>query len=357
MRHLVPLGALPMTDALGVLFSIRDLRAFSLLDRLEKSKNAGEEKALLNELQETPSRFASRGLLSKLKSPQFSVRVEALNAISALKTLDDDTESALMRDIVTNPYTTAYLSAKILGVRRISEMLPLFRELLESDDYMLAGEAMLALSRYPDWPSRSVIEDITARTKNPRLKITGIASLGNFASVQSLPALFDIFLEDSNLPHIRDEAALAMASILDIPDRYYKLLTRFQDASVDAATLAADECEAAWEFYRSTVPRNRNKTEKWARALQPAVEAYMKENNGKDFSRWLMELPSDEPAEKGHGKRHKPEASTEYAYESAVLILSEAVLLPEPASHDMMKLLFVQWACVQLRHVAKAAKN
>ncbi|MDR0511903.1 MAG: MFS transporter, partial [Treponema sp.] len=150
MRKLIPLGALPFRGALEVMFSIRDLRAISLLDRLNKTKNLGEEAAILVELSGTPSKLSIRGLLNRAKSPRLSVRMESIRAIDALKSLDEDTEKALMEDTINNPYTTAFMSARTLGNHGVFQAIPLLRELADSDDYMLAGEAIIALAKLGD---------------------------------------------------------------------------------------------------------------------------------------------------------------------------------------------------------------
>ncbi|MDR0389325.1 MAG: MFS transporter, partial [Spirochaetaceae bacterium] len=54
-RKMVPLGALSFRGALEVMFSFRDLRAITLLDRLEKTHDAQEEEELLEALHGTPS--------------------------------------------------------------------------------------------------------------------------------------------------------------------------------------------------------------------------------------------------------------------------------------------------------------
>jgi MFS family permease len=336
MRKLVPLGALPFWGAMEVMFSFRNLKAISLLDRLNKTSDSQEEAALLEALHDTPSKLAIRGLLTRAKSPRLQVRLESLRAIDALDTLDEATERALMEDIINNPYTTAYNSARILGSHGVFSAIPLLRELAVSKDYMLAGEAIIALAKLGDNAFRPQIERIIARTKNPRLKIMGVEAFGIYGSPNSLTVLLDILRGADPPPYLRDEVVLAMAGILDVQNQFYPLLVRFLEDESLAPTLALDEAEWAYENYVSTFGRKRIKKDpnlaalgRQARILQPAVSEYVKNSNGSQLSRWILELPDD------------------LVHTVVQVVISEAVLDDELLSHPRLRLLITHWAARQ----------
>jgi hypothetical protein len=338
-RKMVPLGAMPFKGALGVMFSLRDLRAISLLDRLNKTNDSQEEEALLEALHGTPSKLSIKGLLIRAKSPRLAVRLEALRAIDALKTLDEAAERALMDDIINNPYTTAYNSARILGNHGVFAAIPLLRELSSSKDYMLAGEAIIALARLGDHAFRPHIERIIARTKNPRLKIMGVEAFGIYGSPDSMTVLLDILRGAHPPPYLRDEVVLAMANILDTQNQFYPLLVRFLADESLVSTLAIDEAEAAYEFYvsvhgRRGVKKNSNLAEiaKQAKNLLPAVSAFVKESRGGSLSRWILEIPDD------------------LVHTIVQVVLSEAVLDDELIGHRRLRLLIVHWVAHELRH-------
>jgi HEAT repeat protein len=339
-KKMVPLGALPFKDALEVMFSYRDLRAISLLEKLNKTKDSQEEEALLEALYDSPSKLAIKGLLSRAKSPRLAVRLEALRAISALKTLNEDAERALIDDIINNPYTTAYYSARILGSHGIFSAAPLLRELAASSmDYMLAGEAIIALAKLGDHAFRPEVERIIAETKNPRLKIMGVEALGIYASANSLTVLLDILKGADPPPYLRDEVVLAMAGILDIQNYFYPLLVRFLADESLAPTLALDEAESAYEYYASVHGRKgRSKKDlelaelnKQAKVFQSAVNAFIREYKGAPLARWILELPD------------------ELCHSVVPVILSEAVLDDEFRDYPRLRLLIVYWASHELR--------
>jgi HEAT repeat protein len=321
------------------MFSYRDLKAITLLDRLNKSKGAEEQEALLGALYNTPSQLSIKGLLERAKSPRLSIRTESIHALETLDTLNEDAEKALLFDIANNPYTTAYISARILGNHRCERAIPLLREAALSGDYMLAGEAMIALARIGDDAFRPQIEEIIANTQNPRLKIMGVETFEIYRSPNSVPVLMDILRQKDPPPYLRDEVVLAMAGILGTGKEFYPLLVRYLENKSLAVILAVDEAESAVEYYAAALggwktaerkSRYRKSTAQ-ARALQSAVEAYIRDKNGVPLSRWITELPDD------------PENNF------VQVILSEAVLDDELAAHNRLRLLICHWASQKLR--------
>jgi MFS family permease len=337
-KNLIPLGALPFRGALEVMFSFRDLRAITILDRLNKTRDTREEEALLGALHDTPSKLALKGLLDRTRSPRLAVRTESLRALEALPSLDDEAGRVLMEDIAHNPYTTAYISARILGNHGFFSAIPLLRELARSDDYMLAGEAIIALSRLGDEPFRPEIEGIVTKTENPRLKLMGVTAIGIYGSPNSLSALLDILRVPDPPPYLRDEVVLAMANILEVQNRFYPLLIRYREDESLLATLAMDEAESAYEFYAAAHKRRKRPGKfapiisgRQARAFPEAVSAYVKESRGALLSKWIKELPED------------------LGGITAQVVLSEAVLDDELNSHNRLRLLVVTWTAHEFR--------
>jgi hypothetical protein len=338
-KKLVPLGALSLRGALEVMFSFRDLRAITILDKLNKTKDTKEEAALLEALHDTPSKLAVKGLLDRTKSPRLAIRVEALRALEAMESLNDEAEKILIGDIINNPYTTAYISARILGNHGFFSAIPLLRELSLSDDYMLAGEAIIALARLGDEAFRPEVEKIIMETKNPRLKIMGVEAFGIYGSPNSLSVLLDILKASSPSPYLRDAVILSMANILDVQNYFYPLLIRYLENQSLAVTLAMDEAEAAYEFYISVNGRGWGKRQKsnaaflnsQAKALQGVVSAYIQESKGGPLSKWILQLPH------------------ELCNHTVQVVLAEAILDDELNSYDRLRLLVVHWAAHKLR--------
>ena len=335
-RRLVSLGAIPLTSAINLLFSPRDIRAIVLLDKLDKSRDAGEEEEVLEELSETASAFAVKAILERLKSPRFAVRVEALNALYAVDRLDAASTKVLIEDMRRNTYTTAYLSARVLGKHGVALALPELRTALDSPDFMLAGESMIALARLDDRTSLPKYERLIRETGNPRLKIMGFEALAILRETAAIPLLIECMLEKETAAHVKDEAALSLASVLDIGTFYYKLLVRYEEDPSTLAALAHDEAESASEFYhaqRGSVRRKEHKPvrDQLADTLEDAVSAYVDRSEGAPLARWVLSVPP------------------EIAEESTAFLLSSAIMDETLLTQDSFRLLAVLWAARRLR--------
>ena len=346
MKKLVPLGALPFMGALEVMFSFRDLKAISLLEKLNKTRDSSEEAAILGALQDTPSRLAIQGLLNRVKSPRLAIRMESIRAIDAMDHLGEEAEKALLEDIINNQYTTAYRSARTLGNHGVFAAIPVLRELAKSSDYMLAGEAIISLAKLGDTAFKPELEKIINETFNPRLKMAAVEAFGIYGFEDSLPMLLDVLRGANPPPYLRDEVILSMASILDIQTKFYPLLVRFLADKSLAPTLAMDEAEAAYEFYMSALGRKRNKKDakqnalyNQAKTLQYAVSEYVRHSKGSHLNKWILMLPD--------------EVVSAYVQ----IVLSESVLDDELNNHPRLKLLIAHWTAHVLRKWTNKSKN
>jgi len=332
-RNLIRLGALPLRGALGVIFSFRDIRAITLLDRLDKSKNSQEETALLEALYENPSHIAVAGLLDRARSPRLSVRVEALRAIEALDSLTSEVVQALEADVETNPYTTAYICARALGKHRVSTSVPTLKRALSSDDYMLVGEAMVALAKIGDPDAKAEIEALIRRNRNPRVRIMGTQALEIYGSLDSLPLLLDLLREENPPPYLRDEVTIAIADLLGLQEAFYPLFIRYLEDPSLLLTLALDTVESATESYKSLhrnkKSRVKNPSSNPLTDLEPAVTAYIARSDGALLSRWIL----DNLENTKHGLEY---------------LMAEAALDDDLSIHNRFRLLLVLWATKRL---------
>jgi hypothetical protein len=351
-QKLTPLGALPLANAVKVLFSYRDLQAISLLDRLNRVQDFHQETLLLGALHHMPSQLATKGLLERAQSPRLTTRQESIRALERLETLSEDAERALINDIATNPYTTAYISARILGNHACFSTIPLLRELAYSQDYMLAGEAMIALAKLRDTAFRPQIEQIILNTENPRLNIMGAEALGIYGQPHSLYTLLEMLRGTDPPPYLRDEVVLAMAAILDTQNQFYRILIRFLAEPSLAPALAMDEAEMAYEFFVTNLGGQKNSggkdelliLKKQAESIQAAVSAMVHDQDAEHLSHWIMGLPA-------------VYFSNDPAFSVAQSIFPETLLDNEMDSHERLNLLIIHWATYQIRIWTKRLKR
>ncbi|MCK5570949.1 MAG: MFS transporter [Spirochaetes bacterium] len=239
-------GAYPIRNTLAIIFSPREIRAISLLNRLDKSRTISEEKSTIRALAASKSELSVYNILQKLKSPRYTIRKEALWALSYLP-FDKLVIQSLISEVKNRTFTTAYLAADILGKKKIKEGIDILRKQLNTNDYFLCGKCMVSLARLGDRKSIPVIEDIIRKTSNPMLTIHSAAALEIFKNPASIKILL-FKLRGKNPPYIRDEIILSIAGNLGIGDWFYPLYVSFlEKSSLGISTLKdyIDKCQVS----------------------------------------------------------------------------------------------------------------
>ncbi|MCY4378066.1 MAG: MFS transporter [Spirochaetaceae bacterium] len=218
-------GAYAVHDVLSILVSPREIGAMALLNRLKESRTAEAEESLVQRLASVDLRLAVPDMLRMLKSPRFAVRAETLDTLTGTE-LTVDLKEALIAEVDTQAFTTAYLAAEIVGRKQMAEGIPALRRGLSSDDFFLSGKCMVALARLGDRDSRETVENLFRDTTNPYLLVHGAAALELFGIPQSLPILLTPLQKEPIAP-VRDEVILSAAGILDMADSFYALYGEF----------------------------------------------------------------------------------------------------------------------------------
>ncbi|GAB6277923.1 MAG: MFS transporter [Rectinema sp.] len=227
MRNLPHMGAKSVSQSLSILFSPRELRAFDLLTRLDQSASAHEEVHILQELGKSESNLTQKELVEYLHSPRFEVRSEALLALESIPELDTETIGALIREVKTNVYSTAYVAARILGKQRSDTAIPALVDSLDGPDYMLQSTSMVALARLGYRPAIAKIEEVIRSIENPRVRISGAYALELFGSIDSIPTLISCLKAEDRPANVSDELVLTISGILSINKEFYLLYSEF----------------------------------------------------------------------------------------------------------------------------------
>jgi len=252
MRRLTPLGSASVRESLGIIFSPRDLRTLNLMDRLDRSGSAREEMMLIQELGRSGSPMSQHELLSFLGSPRFELRMEALLALENIPGLDRGVLKALENEVRGNPFTTAYVAARILGKNGSTGSLPVLRESIDSDDYLLQGTAMVALARLGDSAMRPRIEEHLIHSQIPRVRVQAAYALELMDNRASLPALLASLRKEDPPAYVSDELVLAIASLSGFIGPFYPMYRSYSENRVNGRFAIEDalgdcpEKEAEW---------------------------------------------------------------------------------------------------------------
>ncbi len=235
-------GAQPLPKALRIMFSVKDLRAISLLNKLDNIASIEDEQKVIREIGISHSSFPEREVLKKLTAPSYAVRSEALYALSKMRTTTK-IRKALINQIEHYHYTTASIAARICGQQRIVEAVPVLRSSLKSNDYLLISKSMLSLAQLADNESRLQIEEMVRLSENPMVLIHGISALKLFSHPESIKILFSILTRPDLPMYLREEIFVALSGLLDFEDWFYRFYIIYRDDNEEGIEMLLDQLE------------------------------------------------------------------------------------------------------------------
>ncbi len=238
VTRMADVDSIPIPNALGILVSPRDLRAIRLLNRLRRSRTQEEEYAAVRALGESSSALTADELAEKVSSPSLIIRMEAINSLRNTP-LTREVEDLLISDVKTHTFTTAHLSAELLGAAGVKRAIPVLREAIGSGDYMVSAKAMFSLAQLRDDRSIARIEEQLQNAANARIAIYAVKALETLGSVRSLPVILGSLARSSEL-FVRDELILSCARLLGIFDWFYPLYLEFLQEPAEARRSLTD---------------------------------------------------------------------------------------------------------------------
>ena len=238
------LGARSFRGTLGVIVSLRDLRAMTLLDRLEKTRDVDSERSVIRELGDSGSEFARERVLSRLESPSFMIRGEALRALENLP-IDPSAEKALIAEVRDHEFTTAHVAARILGNKGLRRGISVLRDSVYSEDYLLCGASMIALAKLGDQKALDRIEIVLRVSENPYVLIHAAEAVRLLESRRSIGVLLGTLATRTVPTDVRDEVILSAAGLIGIERWFYAHYTRFLDDPRDGIEFLKHEAVTA----------------------------------------------------------------------------------------------------------------
>lgn len=227
--RLKPMDSYTLKEALPLFFSARDIRGLSLLYKLDRSKSVNEKTVLLGELRLSNTFAAASNLLEHLASPSFSVRSEALAGMESLPKLNTKIIDILISELDRGLYTTAYRAARILGMFKVAQAIPELIKRIVSEDYILAGESMVALARIGDERAQGKISEVLETTENTHVLLWGIRAMEIYANPSTIPILENVLRVDYGNKAVEHEVMLAFASIMGIEKAFFPAYSQYSE--------------------------------------------------------------------------------------------------------------------------------
>ncbi len=251
------LDSYSLKEALPMFFSVRDIRGLSLLYKLDRSKTVREKTELLTELRLSNTTAASSNLLEHLSSPSFAVRSEAIAGMESLPKLNTATIDILIEELDKGLFTTAYRAARILGNFSVHKAVPSLLRCIKSEDYILAGESMVALARIGNESAQTKISEVLETTKNTHITLWGIRSMEMYANATSLPVLQNVLRLNYENRTIENEVMLAFSSIMGIDKVFFPAFSQYTEdpnSAQDILQTLFDEITANKKIRGQTIP-------------------------------------------------------------------------------------------------------
>ncbi len=226
-RKLMDYGSYPVLNTLAILLSPRDMRALTLLRRLDAHENPDQETEIIAELGEVASAVSADNLVAHLASPRYAIRLEALKSMESLRSIKGKNREALLTQLREHSFTTAATAARLLGKFNVQSAVPDLRAALDSPDYLLCGQTMVALARLNDRRGQFLISERLLVTENEYILLRGVQAMEEFGNAASLPILLDLLRRPALPLHVQQEIVLALATLMGLQKRFYYALEAY----------------------------------------------------------------------------------------------------------------------------------
>lgn len=265
------LDSYSLKEALPLFFSLRDIRGLSLLYKLDRSESVTEKTELLTELKSSNTTAATDNLVELLSSPSFAVRSEAIAGMESLPKLSSKLIDILIQELDRGLFTTAYRAARILGNFKVQKAIPHLLEKLNTNDYILAGESMLALAKIGSENAQTKISEVLENNHNTYITLWGIRAMEMYSNPTSIPVLQNILVVNEGNKAIESEVMLALSSIMGIEKAFFSAYTQYSENPDNAK-------EILQNFFEEVASKKKMKVT----VIPPLITDFLENENKKD---------------------------------------------------------------------------
>ncbi len=218
-------SAMTLSQSIGVFLSPRAWQGVWLLERSQGQVTTEQHQELVSAIRKGPaSPILSQELPQLIRAPNLLLRLEALEVLNNPEVeLTQEAKQLLIEHVSLSPYTTGANAVNILGRRGIYEAIPVLQQALNSTDYNLKAQAILALGRLGHRDSLKDVRDILLNEyQNQRICIYSINSIKLLGCPEvDIPLLLDCFENWQESRRMQEEITLAFSTLLGIEKIFY----------------------------------------------------------------------------------------------------------------------------------------
>jgi len=232
-----------LRDLFDVMFSPKDFHALLFLHKIKKYDDIQSELKNIEILGSLNSELSESKILYYLNSPSYIMKMNALRALTKIE-VTDKAKEIILRELESGEYTTGYIAAGLAGNKQIREAIPLLRKYIYSEDYYLKVNSIVALTNLKDYESYMKIIDIFKESENPRIVIHASFALSQMENKNLVGILLSKLhnLKEHNII-AASEILIAVATLLDSRDVFYKFLRVYIDNETNAIQLLFESLE------------------------------------------------------------------------------------------------------------------
>ena len=225
-------SAMRLSQSIAVFCSPRAWQGVWQLELIQNS-TAQQQQELLSDIKVGPaSPLLLHEMPSLLRAPNLLLRLEALESLrNPQLEITDEIRALLIEHVSFSPYTTGANAANILGRRAVKGAVPVLRTALNSADYNLKAQAILALGRLGDLGSLDEVRSILLKEQqNQRICIYAINSIKLLGNPELDVRLLLRCLENWQASRrMNEEVTLALSTLFGVERDFYREYCAFLD--------------------------------------------------------------------------------------------------------------------------------
>jgi hypothetical protein len=248
-------GGWSLAKVMNVLLSPKELRTMNAINKMEKYASPENELHDVREICMNPSQISEEALLYYAKSPSTLIRLLSIRGLHNT-TLTEKSNILLMRELRRGEFTTAYLAAYSLGNERYKKAIPLLRNAIKSNDYMLKAFSISALAKMGDESIGEFVEKTLIDSKTPIVIILCCEYLLHLKSDNFEAIVLDKILTLKCKTIFLQELLYYLAKYYHSDDIYYRYIRLCQLDTSEAKALIIREYKKKffpWKFFEDTV--------------------------------------------------------------------------------------------------------
>ncbi|HJO93435.1 MAG TPA: MFS transporter [Victivallales bacterium] len=221
------------------ILSPREMLSLHAINKMEKFATAKQELIDAKELENISSNLSEDMLIYYLNSPHTLVRTKALRGLVNVD-LSKKSYRYLITELETGEFTTAYIAAYLLGHFRVKTAVPSLIKTLDSKDYNLKSNSIIALGLLKNYESIERIKQELNTSDIPMVVLACSIALSKLKYNKLSILLMYKILNLTCTIRLSQELLYYIAHSHNFGDNYYKFIRLYQSSKEEGIYYVTD---------------------------------------------------------------------------------------------------------------------